>query len=196
MDLVRKGTTSTIGKTAYVPPEIVHVHNTFPLASASVLTACRQVCIPVVATVQNTDCYMRRCHTVSHGRICHECLPDHSNSVWPGIRQRAYQHSLTFDPANFRSDCLEPRALANTSRGLPDAFERPAIFAVADSMSVCLLKPNFVPTETCTSSWRRRLRALSCRLAPEKGINVMHVSELQWQPDRGKEVDDCWWRSA
>src|SRR5277367_3334015 len=34
-------------------PEVVHVHNTFPLLSAAVLYACRDARVPVVATVHN-----------------------------------------------------------------------------------------------------------------------------------------------
>ena len=34
-------------------PEVVHVHNTFPLLSAAVLYACRDARVPVVATIHN-----------------------------------------------------------------------------------------------------------------------------------------------
>ena len=34
-------------------PEVVHVHNTFPLLSAAVLHACRDAGVPVVATMHN-----------------------------------------------------------------------------------------------------------------------------------------------
>lgn len=34
-------------------PDVVHVHNTFPLLSASVLDACRAAAVPVVATLHN-----------------------------------------------------------------------------------------------------------------------------------------------
>src|SRR6202012_3266261 len=34
-------------------PDVVHVHNTFPLLSSAVLYACRDARIPVVATIHN-----------------------------------------------------------------------------------------------------------------------------------------------
>ena len=34
-------------------PDIVHVHNTFPLLSPAVLYACRDATVPVVATIHN-----------------------------------------------------------------------------------------------------------------------------------------------
>lgn len=54
-------------------PEVVHVHNTFPLLSASVLYACRDASVPVVATIHNyrlacaNGTYFRR------GAVCHDC---------------------------------------------------------------------------------------------------------------------------
>src|SRR5437667_295226 len=34
-------------------PDVVHVHNTFPLVSAAVLYACLDASVPVVATIHN-----------------------------------------------------------------------------------------------------------------------------------------------
>ncbi len=55
-------------------PDVVHVHNTFPLLSASVLYACRDMSIPVVATIHN---YRLGCPSGTffrHGSVCHDCL--------------------------------------------------------------------------------------------------------------------------
>ena len=54
-------------------PEVVHVHNTFPLLSATVLYACRDARVPVVATVHN---YKLACANGSFfrgGAVCHDC---------------------------------------------------------------------------------------------------------------------------
>jgi glycosyltransferase involved in cell wall biosynthesis len=54
-------------------PEVVHVHNTFPLLSSSVLDACRDAGIPVVATIHN---YKLACASGTFfraGATCHEC---------------------------------------------------------------------------------------------------------------------------
>ena len=54
-------------------PDVVHVHNTFPLLSPAVLHACRDAGVPVVATIHNyrLDCaggtFFRR------GAVCHDC---------------------------------------------------------------------------------------------------------------------------
>src|SRR6202050_1021766 len=54
-------------------PEVVHVHNTFPLLSAAVLHACRDARVPVVATIHN---YRLACANGSFfrdGAVCHDC---------------------------------------------------------------------------------------------------------------------------
>lgn len=55
-------------------PNVVHVHNTFPLLSASVLYACRDAHVPVVATIHN---YRLACPSGTfyrQGAICHDCV--------------------------------------------------------------------------------------------------------------------------
>jgi glycosyltransferase involved in cell wall biosynthesis len=57
-------------------PEVVHVHNTFPLLSAAVLYACRDAGVPVVACANGT--FFR------NGAVCHDCAH--------GLPVRAVQH--------------------------------------------------------------------------------------------------------
>jgi len=58
-------------------PDVVHVHNLYPIFSPSVLVACRQEGIPVVMTVHN---HILTCPNWFHfykGNICEECLGGH-----------------------------------------------------------------------------------------------------------------------
>ena len=55
-------------------PDVVHIHNTFPLLSASVLYACRDAAVPVVVTLHN---YLLACASggfFRDGKVCHECI--------------------------------------------------------------------------------------------------------------------------
>ncbi|MGH3193241.1 MAG: glycosyltransferase [Streptosporangiaceae bacterium] len=54
-------------------PEVVHVHNTFPLLSAAVLYACRDVRVPVVATIHNYRLACANGTFFRHGAVCHDC---------------------------------------------------------------------------------------------------------------------------
>lgn len=65
-------------------PDVVHIHNTFPLLSASVLYACRDAAVPVVVTLHN---YLLACASggfFRDGQLCHECIE--------GSPTRAIQH--------------------------------------------------------------------------------------------------------
>jgi glycosyltransferase involved in cell wall biosynthesis len=54
-------------------PEVVHVHNTFPLLSASVLSACRDARVPVVATIHNYRLACANGTFFRGGAVCHDC---------------------------------------------------------------------------------------------------------------------------
>jgi glycosyltransferase involved in cell wall biosynthesis len=61
------------GHLAAERPDIVHIHSTFPLLSPSVLAACTDACVPVVATLHN---YLQVCPSGTlfrDGRICTDC---------------------------------------------------------------------------------------------------------------------------
>ncbi len=55
-------------------PDVVHVHNTFPLVSASVLYACRDASVPVVATIHNYRLVCASGDLMRQGAVCHDCL--------------------------------------------------------------------------------------------------------------------------
>jgi len=71
-------------------PDVVHIHNTFPLLSPSVLYACRDESVPVVITVHN---YRMMCAGGSFfraGSICRDCV---SGSSLQAVRHGCYKDS-------------------------------------------------------------------------------------------------------
>jgi len=54
-------------------PEVVHVHNTFPLLSDAVLHACRDARVPVVATMHNYRLVCSNGMFFRGGTVCHDC---------------------------------------------------------------------------------------------------------------------------
>lgn len=54
-------------------PDVVHVHNTFPLLSPSVLQACADVGVPAVATIHNYKLLCASGDFYRAGRPCHDC---------------------------------------------------------------------------------------------------------------------------
>ncbi len=54
-------------------PDVVHVHNTFPLLSAAVLYACRDAAVPVVATIHNRRLVCASGDFFRDGALCRAC---------------------------------------------------------------------------------------------------------------------------
>lgn len=72
------------------PPDVVHIHSTFPLLSPSVVVACADAGVPVVATLHN---YLPVCSAGTlyrDGRICTDCV---DRSPLPALRHGCYRNS-------------------------------------------------------------------------------------------------------
>ena len=67
----RRGITDSLIK---FEPDVVHIHNTFPLVTPSVLYACRDASVPVVATLHNYKLGCASGTFFRDGRVCHDCL--------------------------------------------------------------------------------------------------------------------------
>lgn len=72
-------------------PDVVHVHNTFPLISPSIFGAIRQRGIPVVQTLHNYRLLCANALLSRGGRPCEACL-GHAFG-WRGIWHRCYRDS-------------------------------------------------------------------------------------------------------
>jgi glycosyltransferase involved in cell wall biosynthesis len=71
-------------------PDVVHVHNTFPLLSAAVLYACRDASVPVVTTIHNYRLVCASGDFLRQGTVCHDCM---HRLPLPGILHGCYRGS-------------------------------------------------------------------------------------------------------
>lgn len=71
-------------------PDVVHVHNTFPLVTPTVLHACRDAGVPVVATIHNYKLSCASGEFFRDGRVCHDCL---GRSSLPAVVHGCYRGS-------------------------------------------------------------------------------------------------------
>ena len=71
-------------------PDVVHVHNTFPLLSPAVLYACRDARVPVVATIHNYKLACASGDFFRDGAVCHDCA---GRLPGPAIRHGCYRGS-------------------------------------------------------------------------------------------------------
>ena len=71
-------------------PDVVHVHNTFPLLSPSVVQACADVGVPVVATLHNYLQVCPRGTLYRDGQVCTDCT---HRLPLPAVRHGCYRNS-------------------------------------------------------------------------------------------------------
>jgi glycosyltransferase involved in cell wall biosynthesis len=71
-------------------PDIVHVHNFFPLITPSVYDACREYGIKTVQTLHNYRTICAAALLMRQGRVCEECI---GGSAFNGARHRCYRGS-------------------------------------------------------------------------------------------------------
>jgi glycosyltransferase involved in cell wall biosynthesis len=71
-------------------PDVVHLHNTFPLLSPAVLYACQQERVPVVATLHNYKLACANGEFYRQGAVCHDCADGRPGQA---IRHGCYRGS-------------------------------------------------------------------------------------------------------
>jgi glycosyltransferase involved in cell wall biosynthesis len=71
-------------------PEIVHVHNMFPLISPSIYWVCRKQQVPIVQTLHNYRLFCAGANFFRSGKVCDECMDGH---FWRGVRYGCYRDS-------------------------------------------------------------------------------------------------------
>lgn len=72
------------------PPDVVHVHNTFPLLSPSVVAACADAGVPAVATLHNYTMACAPGTLYRDGQVCTDCV---GSSPLPAVRHGCYRGS-------------------------------------------------------------------------------------------------------
>ena len=153
-------------------PDVVHIHNTFPLLSPSVLDACRDAGVPVVATLHN---YTQVCPSGTlyrDGATCTACV---GKFPLPALRHGCYRGSSAATVP------LVVNLLANRRRWwstvsrffcISDAQRRTLI---ANGMPADLLtvKYNFVEDTTLRRTAPGEHLLYLGRLTEEKGVRLL-----------------------
>jgi glycosyltransferase involved in cell wall biosynthesis len=178
-------------------PDVVHLHNTFPLLSASVLYACRDESVPVVATIHNYKLACASGDFFRDGVVCHDCsgrLPG------PALRHGCYRGSL---PAT------APVALAMTAhrqawRSLVSAYafisaaQRDLLGEVGLPQERVFVRHNLIPARVSAARQaaggreRQPVVMYAGRLDAAKGLPVLMAGwdrYLAAQASRGRAGD-------
>jgi glycosyltransferase involved in cell wall biosynthesis len=154
-------------------PDVVHIHNTFPLISPSVIRSLAALEIPIVMTLHNPRLFCANAMLFRDGRPCEDCL---GASPLPGLVHACYRDSR-IATAPITASIAVHRRLDTWHRIaafiVPSAFLRAKMVQGGLPLDRVVVKPNFAPAPA-----RIRERAGSHtlflgRLSHEKGPDLL-----------------------
>jgi glycosyltransferase involved in cell wall biosynthesis len=165
-------------------PEIMHVHNTFPLISPSVLGAAGEFSLPVVATLHNYRLMCSNGLLFRDGAPCELCV---GRSAWPGVVHRCYRDSRVASMPVALGIEAHTR-LKTWTRGV-SAFVALSQFARHKFIEAGLpaqrihVKPNFVLPPSRIREGSGGFALFVGRLSPEKGVDLLIEA---WSSELGR----------
>ena len=158
-----------------VRPDVVHVHNYFPLLSPAIFYACKKESIPVVHTLHNYRAVCPTALLMFDGKINESSVVGRS---WWTVPKRVYKNSLI---GSFALACMvELHKFSGTWRtkidryiALTDFSRNIYIKAGWPNNKICM-KSNFIDDPGGQAMVPRKRRAVFVgRLSEEKGIEVL-----------------------
>ncbi|MEU6621311.1 glycosyltransferase family 4 protein [Streptomyces litmocidini] len=169
-------------------PDVVHVHNVFPLLSPAVLAACADAGVPVVATLHN---YTQVCPPGTlhrDGRPCTECVG--SATALPAVRHGCYRDSrLATVPLAVSLSVNRRRWWSGVERFFCiSAAQRDLLVQSGMPAERLAVKHNFVPDPgACRTGTGEHLLFLG-RLAEPKGVRLLMAAWDELAADGGAGV--------
>ncbi|WP_460361807.1 glycosyltransferase family 4 protein [Thermus antranikianii] len=154
-------------------PDLVHVHNTFPLASPAVIHAAKAEGVPVVMTLHNYRLLCVNALFFREGRVCEDCL---GRLPWRGVVHGCYRDSRLAS-LGVASMLALHRALGTWN--LVDRFIALTEFARQKFVEGGLpaekivVKPNFVHPDPGPGEGKGGYALFVGRLSPEKGVRTL-----------------------
>ncbi|MEV5911719.1 glycosyltransferase [Streptomyces chartreusis] len=154
-------------------PDVVHVHNVFPLLSPAVLAACADAGVPAVATLHN---YTQVCPPGTlqrDGRPCTECVG--SAVPLPAVRHGCYRDSrLATVPLAVSMSVNRRRWWSGVERFLCiSAAQRDVLVRAGMPAERLVVKHNFVPDPDDRRSGAGEHVLYLGRLAEAKGVRLL-----------------------
>ena len=164
-------------------PDVVHVHNTFPLLSPAIFYAIGNRAARVL-TLHNYRLFCAAAIPLRNGKVCTECLD--KRSVMPALNYGCYRDSKVATLPLAVSISLH-RRLATWNRQVEafvalTEFQRDQMVNAGLPADRVAVKPNFYPGQPRTVPWAERARQVVFvgRLGVEKGVDLLVEAWLAW----------------
>ncbi|MFB7594997.1 glycosyltransferase [Streptomyces sp. NPDC056160] len=168
-------------------PDVVHVHNVFPLLSPAVLAACADAGVPAVATLHN---YTQVCPPGTlqrDGRPCAECV---GAAPLPAVRHGCYRGSrLATVPLAVSLSVNRRRWWSGVERFFCiSAAQREVLVRAGMPSERLAVKHNFVPDPAVRRSGSGEHLLYLGRLAEAKGVRLLMAAWDEIAADGGAGV--------
>lgn len=168
-------------------PDVVHVHNVFPLLSPAVIAACADADVPAVATLHN---YTQVCPPGTlqrDGRPCTECV---GTAPLPAVRHGCYRGSrLATVPLAVSLSVNRRRWWSGVERFFCiSAAQREVLVAAGMPAERLAVKHNFVPDPDARRSDDGEHLLYLGRLAEVKGVRLLMAAWDEIAADGGVGV--------
>lgn len=164
-------------------PDVVHVHNTFPLISPSIFHAIGGAAATAL-TLHNYRLFCPAAIPMRAGRVCTECLERQHG--WRAIRHGCYRGSRLATAPLAMSVGLH-RGLKTWERQVDafialSEFQRELMAGSGLPLEKVHVKPNFFPGNPPIVPWahRQRYAVFVGRLSAEKGVATLLRAWRQW----------------
>ncbi len=156
-------------------PNLVHIHNFFPLLSPAVHRCAHQLGFPVVQTIHNYRFACAASTLSRNGKVCTKCLQ--SPVGLPALRHACYRGSRVAT-AGLLAAFGWHQLIGTWSRCVTlyialTEFMRSTLSAGSIPSSRIRVKPNFLPQDPGAGSGDGGYALFVGRLAPEKGLDVL-----------------------
>lgn len=153
-------------------PDVVHIHNTFPLLSPSVVAACGDAGVPAVATLHNYTMVCAPGTLYRDGRLCADCV---GTTPLPAVRHGCYRGSpLATMPLAVSQLVNRRRWWSGITRFfcISDA-QRKILVNAGMPQQRLMVKHNFVPDPGARRAGHGTHILYLGRMAQEKGVPLL-----------------------
>ncbi|WP_019140843.1 glycosyltransferase family 4 protein [Noviherbaspirillum massiliense] len=155
-------------------PDVIHVHNTFPLISPSLYWTASRMELPVVQTLHNFRLLCPQAIFLREGKICEDCV---GKLPWRAVTRKCYRDSAA--QSAVLTGMLATHRLIGTYREKVtryialNTFARDKYIEGGLPAHLFRIKPNFVASAIVPTWNSRRGGMYVGRLSVEKGLDVL-----------------------